>query len=138
VRGGWKVPLRSIALGLISLALLASAGCRIVLPPDSASPGVVLNAYLGALQAGDCDAASRLATPGYARETVAFCGGVRVTAFSVYSNPAILGDNEIEYGLSLTTSGGDETLPDGSHTWFYSLVRPSGGPWRVEGGGGGP
>ena len=130
--------LRSIAWLSTPLLLLGCVGSRIVLPPDSAPPDVVLNAYLGALVAGDCDAASRRATPDYARQTAAFCGGVRVKAFTVFSNPAILGDSEIEYGLDLTTSGGDETLPDGSHTWFYSLARRPGGPWRVEGGGGGP
>jgi hypothetical protein len=53
----------------------------------------------------------------------------------LFGGPATLGDSHVEFGLSLTTSGGDETLRDGSHTWFYSLARQASGAWRVHGGG---
>lgn len=132
--------MRSFSI-LASSTLLLLAGCGpspIVLPPDSAPPAVVLDAYLTALQSGNCDGALALATQDFADQTRAYCSGVRVTGFRVVSNPAAVSEAEIAFGLSLTTSGGDETVPDGSHPWFFSLVRQADGAWRVQGGGSGP
>lgn len=126
---------------LVGLAILLSlAGCArpVVLPPDSAPPAVVLGAYLEALQEGDCRAARALATQAFAEQTEAFCTQVRVMAYRVFATPATLSDTYVEFGLSLTTSGGGEALDNGSHTWFYSMVRQTGGTWRVDGGGSGP
>lgn len=121
--------------------LLFLAGCErspVVLPPDSATPAVVLDAYLTALQSGNCDGARALATQEFLDETEGYCSRVRVTGFRVFADPATIRDGEVEFALSLRTSGGDETLPDGSHIWFFSLVRQAGGGWRVQGGGSGP
>ena len=63
---------------------------------------------------------------------------MRVTGYSVFADPSIVNVNYVEFTLSMTTLGGDETVTDGSHTWFYSLVRQVGGAWRVGNGGGGP
>jgi hypothetical protein len=126
---------------VIGLAILLLAGCgagQVVLPPDSAAPAVVLDAYLTAIQAGNCDGARALATSDFGDGTRAYCDGMRVTGFDVFSDPSQISEREVEFALSLATAGGDETLPDGSHTWFFSLTREAGGAWRVHGGGSGP
>ena len=132
--------MRSTALSAAAILVLL-AGCArspVVLPPASASPAIVLDAYLDALQSGDCRVARALATAGFADQSDAFCSGVRVTAYSVFPDPSIVNGNYVEFTLSLTTSGRDETLLAGSHTWFYALTRQTGGAWRVDGGGDGP
>lgn len=132
--------MRSFSIVGCSILLLL-AGCgrsAVVLPPGSASPEDVLDAYLTALQSGNCDGARALATREFADQTMIYCSGVRVTGFRVFANPATPNDNEVVFTLSLTTSGGDETLRDGSHIWFFSLVRQTGGAWRLSGGGTGP
>jgi hypothetical protein len=135
--GGVMPSLSSVACAIVVL-LAGCGGSPVVLPPDSASPAVVLDAYLNALQAGNCDGARALATEDFADGTNAYCNGMRVTGFDVFSDPSQINEREVEFTLTLATSGGDETLPDGSHTWFFSLVRNPGGAWRVHGGGSGP
>jgi hypothetical protein len=121
--------------------LIVAAGCGgspVVLPPDSATPAVVLDAYLTAIQSGNCGGARALATQDFAEETLGYCSAVRVTGFRVLSEPAQVNDHEVVFSLALITSGGGYEIPDGSHTWFFTLVRQAGGPWRVHGGGTGP
>jgi hypothetical protein len=132
--------MRSLAI-IASAVLILLAGCArspVVLPPDSAPPAVVLDAYLTAIQAGNCEGARALATPKFSDGTDSYCRGLRVTGFGALLDPAQLNANAVEFSLDLSTSGGDETVPDGWHTWFFSLVRRAGRAWRVDGGGGGP
>jgi predicted small lipoprotein YifL len=135
------MPARSLLSTLVCAVLMVIAGCGgspVVVPPDSATPAVVLDAYLRAIQSGNCGGAHALATPDFAQGTAAYCSGMRVTGFGVLSEPAHVNDHEVEFSLALITSGGGYELPDGGHTWFFSLVRQAGGPWRVHGGGTGP
>ena len=46
--------------------------------------------------------------------------------------------NEAIFSTNLITEGGDASLPDGLHTWFYTLIRQADGAWRLVGGGSGP
>ena len=39
---------------------------------------------------------------------------------------------------TLTIKGGDESLQDGDHLWFYTLRRQPTGAWRLSAGGSGP
>ena len=131
---------RSLTI-IASAVLVLLAGCArppIVLPPDSAPPAVVLEAYLAAIQSGNCEGARALATPDFTGGTDDYCRLLRVTGFGALSEPAQINATEVEFSLTLTTSGGDESLPDGSHTWFFELVAQAGGGWRVHGGGSGP
>lgn len=129
---------RNAALTLLAVAAIAACGPRTVLPPDSAPPAVVLNAYLTALLAGDCDTARALATPTFFRGNGELCGGPDVSAFTPLRGPATPRDGEVVFSTTLTTRGGDGSMPDGDNLWFYSLVRQPNGAWRLAGGGSGP
>jgi hypothetical protein len=122
----------------VLILLAACARSPVALPPDSAPPAVVLDAYLTAIQAGNCEGARALATPKFSDGTDSYCRGVRVTGFGALVDPAQPNTSEVEFSLEVKTSGGDQTVPDGWHTWFFSLVRQAGGAWRVDGGGDGP
>ena len=124
---------------VLAVALAVASGCsRAVgsLPPDSAAPDLVLVAYLGALVAGDCQTARALSTP-VARGGVS-CDRPRLTSFSNPGEGARPTDGEIVYAIEITTAGGDISLPDGEHPWFYDVLRGPNGVWRVNGGGSGP
>lgn len=99
----------------------------------------VLGRYLDALVARDCPTALALATADFASDTNAFCAGsTRIVVLAVDPNPSLPDASQVEFTLTIRTSGGDVTLQDGSHTWFYTLTRQQDGAWRVSGGGGGP
>jgi hypothetical protein len=99
---------------------------------------VVLRAYLEELQAGDCVAARALATPTFRVGNGELCGALRVTAFAPLGEPATPSDQEAVFSTKLTTVGGDQSMPDGGHIWFYDLVLQPDGAWRLAGGGSGP
>lgn len=108
------------------------------MPGRDATPSEVLNAYLGALQAGDCQAAHALATSTFVRGNGDLCGVLTLTAYTLAGKPAQPGDGEVIFSTALTTEGGDGSMPDGRHTWFYSLMKQPSGDWRLVGGGSGP
>lgn len=131
---------RSVAVvllaALLSTLLTACSGWHGPLPPDSAPPEVVLDAYLKALVAGDCATARALGTASFGDGFL--CGGlVRVVAFE---EPTVTEayDTGVAYTVVLTTRGSDVTVPDGAHPWRIAVVREQGdGPWRVGSAGNG-
>jgi hypothetical protein len=106
--------------------------------PGVAPPEVVLSDYLAALQAGDCRTAHQFATSTFIVGNGELCGVLHVSAFTPLTGPATPRDGEVVFSSELTTSGGDVSMPDGQHTWFYTLDRQSNGAWRITGGGSGP
>jgi hypothetical protein len=114
---------------------------RVTIPPDSAAPEVVLDAYLSTLVAGDCDTAGKfVGSPVYNWGGDAFCGGItRVTGFRVLGEPGRLGLNMLAFSVALTTTGTSHGLPPGPAAFGFVLQQQSSGAWRVvEGYGGGP
>lgn len=132
------VPGRAVALGLLVLLAVTACGSRAGVPPDSAPPGVVLEAYLVALKSGDCDTAHALAAPTFVVGNGELCGALHVTAFGALTGPATPRDGEVTFSTPLTTTGGDASMPDGEHLWFYTLDRQPNGASRLAGGGSGP
>ena len=98
----------------------------------------MLEAYLEALVAGDCTTTRALSTDAGRQGNGDLCGGVRVSAYRIAGEPATPNDHEVVFGTTVQTTGGDVSLPDGPHTWFYDLVRQPDGAWRIAGGGSGP
>jgi hypothetical protein len=121
--------------------LLLFAGCQseqaqrpFLVPAD---PAAVLDGYLQALKTGDCTFARALATQEFGDDH--FCGeALRVTDFRVMPNPSRPNASELVFALTLWTVGGDDTMLDGSHTWFFQLKRQADDRWLVSGGGSGP
>ena len=66
------------------------------------------------------------------------CGHLTVRANTPPGTPAEPGDGEVIFSTVLTTEGGDDSMPDGDHIWFYSLKRQPAGTWRLIAGGSGP
>ena len=132
--GSWTPPHQVVAPG--STPTSASGGKPIALPSKDAAPAEVLGAYLRALKAGDCKAAHALATSTFASNGE-LCGRVKVKSYTPVGDPATSGD-QANFSMNLLTEGGDASMPDGLHTWFYTLIRQADGAWRLVGGGSGP
>ena len=81
-------------------------------------------------------AARRLTTSSFARNGE-LCGHLRVKSYTPVGDQATPGDQAI-FSTNLITEGGDASMPDGLHTWFYTLLRQADGAWRLVGGGSGP
>ncbi len=132
---------------LLLLVFVAVAACSAggagpaaaSLPPVSASPAVVLESYLRALVAGDCNTGRKLATGTFAKGNGELCGVTRVTAYQVQAEPAHPSSDEVVFATTLTTTGtADHSIQAGRMVWFYSLDRQPDGSWRIVGGGSGP
>ena len=108
-------------------------------PPDSAEPKVVLEAYLAALTRGDCATGRQLATETFRAGNGELCGATIVSASQIDGEPARPSADQVTFSMSLTTSGdGGRSMEPGRRTWFYTLARQPNGPWRLVGGGSGP
>ena len=106
-------------------------------PSDLAPPDVVLRAYLEAVRAGDCAAASRFVVAATFRTgTGELCGAVCLSAFRADGDPIRPSPTEVLYGMTLTTGGStDRSIPAGDFLWTYELVRQPNGAWRIVGAG---
>jgi hypothetical protein len=133
--------LRPAALAVVSLLALSACASTstdpIALPSKDAAPAEVLGAYLRALKTGDCKAAHALATSTFTFGNGELCGQLRVKSYTPVGDPATPGDQAI-FSTNLITEGGDASMPDGLHTWFYTLLMQADGAWRLVGGGSGP
>ena len=130
---------------LSAASVLALAACggsspsgTVSLPLAGDPASVVLDTYLQALVAGDCDTARALVASTFSVGNGELCGEVEVTAFSAPTGPARSGPHVVEYASDLTTGGSsDGSISSGRTTWFYRLAR-QGGEWRLISGGSGP
>lgn len=105
----------------------------VTIPPDSAPPAVVLDAYLRALQAGDCATASQLTIPLLFRlGNGDLCGVVTgVTSFSVSGDAHVVNPIEVGFLATITITGTTHGLPAGEITSYYILQQQSNGAWRI-------
>ncbi len=132
--GSWTPPDQVVTPG--STPTSASGSNPIAVPSKDAAPAEVLGAYLRALKAGDCKTAHALTTSSFASNGE-LCGHIKVKSYTPVGDPATPG-NEAIFSTNLITQGGDASMPDGLHTWFYSLTKQADGAWRLVGGGSGP
>lgn len=126
---------------VLAFAVAACAGSPVAatVPPDSASPSVVLDFYLRAYRAGDCPAARSVWVGTHQIGDGDLCGDARLDAFRIDPDPATPTVDAAEFGTTLTTSGSrDGSVRSGDVTWFFILHRQPGGAWRIVGGGSGP
>jgi hypothetical protein len=134
--GGLSTPPRAVVTPA-STPTASSGSNPIALPSKGATPAEVLNAYLRALKSGDCKTAHALATSTFSVGNGELCGHLSVKSYTPVGKPATPG-NEVIFSTNLITQGGDASMPDGLHTWFYSLTKQADGAWRLVGGGSGP
>jgi hypothetical protein len=107
------------------------------LPSAGATPRQVLDAYLLALQAGDCATTHEYAVDRFLTDGE-LCGRVNVLAYRTDAYRAQPSPNEVVLAETLTIKDGDQSLPDGDHEWFYTLRRQPSGAWRLSAAGSGP
>ena len=142
----------SRSLGRLAIALLTLAAFAACAPAPPAAPTasadspatvsdrpeVVLDAYLKALVAGDCETGRMLVTARFRIGTGELCGVTHVSAYRINAEPA-RPPEELIFATILTTTGtADGSIQAGALTWFYSLVQQPDGSWRITGGGSGP
>ena len=128
------------------MAAMAATGCALLsgcthdpkpLPPKEATPRQVLDAYLLALQAGDCGTTREYAVDGFLTDGD-LCGRVDVLAYRNDAYRAQPSPGEVVLADTLTVRGGDQSLGDGDHLWFYTLRQQPDGAWRISAAGSGP
>jgi hypothetical protein len=120
-----------LLVAAVGLAVIRSPAA-VTIPPDSAPPAVVLDAYLRALQAGDCDAASELTIPRlFGASMVDLCDVTGVTAFSVLGDPVVVDPDTVRMRASLAITGTDHGLAAGEITFTYFLQQQPTGAWRI-------
>lgn len=102
------------------------------MPPDSAPPAAVLEAYLVALEANDCAIANRLTMPLVLNsEFVDLCAVTRVTAFVIEGEPAVVDFESVRIRARITITGTTSGLSAGEITGTYFLQRQASGAWRI-------
>lgn len=135
----YKVPVWRSALVVLAVLLTACEGARVVLPTESTGPAEILDAYLRAFQAGDCQSGRQFVTDTFNKGGGELCGETRLQSHSIVANPARPSNHEVEYATSLVVTGtADGSVPAGELTWFYDIVQQANGAWRIVGGGSGP
>lgn len=107
----------------------------------AAAQRAVVTGYLDAVKAGDCVAADRYFVAGKAQVgsgDLCQAGSLRLLGYQIAGVPARPSPDEAVLAVTITTSGGDGSIPDGDTTWFLVLHRQAGGDWLLTGGGTGP
>lgn len=107
------------------------------MPPADASPRQVLDAYLNALQDGDCATTHAFAIDRFDRDGE-LCGRVSVSAHRPYNFERHPTADETQLAEILTVARGDESMPDGERYWFYTLRKQPNGAWQLSSAGSGP
>jgi hypothetical protein len=127
-----------VAVALTTLVgLTACTNAPKSLPAAGATPRQVLDAYLLALQAGDCTTANAYAVDRFLADGE-LCGRVNVLAYRTDAYRVQPGPDEVVLAETLTIKDGGQSLPDGDHEWFYTLRRQPSGAWRLSAAGSGP
>lgn len=134
---GWA----AIVVILAAVGGLVVIGSRLLpatvtVPPDSATAAEVLDAYLRAVQAGDCDTAEQLTYPlMFGPSMVDLCGVTGVTAFSVVGDPVVVDPDKVRMNANLTITG-TSAISAGEISFTYFLQQQGSGVWRIVDGAG--
>lgn len=122
-----------------AVLVVTLAGCGVShAPPNRNDPHAVLKLYLDKVVAGECLEAQALTAPTFKFGNGELCGLLHVTNYELSGEPARPNPNEVVFAATLTTAGGDASMPDGRHTWFYTLTLQPDAGWWISAGGSGP
>jgi hypothetical protein len=138
-------PSRAASLAVAAALCVLVAACQGSAPAatDSASPTPadargVLDAYLRALVAGDCQSGRTLWSGGHTTGDGDLCGDATVSVYRI-GDAATPTPTETVYATTLTTGGSrDGSVSAGQVTWFYTLDQEPDGRWLIHAGGSGP
>jgi hypothetical protein len=130
----------SLAVSAIvfALALALSACTKVEVPPADARPEQVVEAYLEAIQVGNCTVLSKLATRNQAER--AWCGkGITISHVTIgdpVPDPGSIASEEFEQAVyvpvRLDVQGGVDSVESGMRNWGYVLVRDAAvQEWRI-------
>jgi hypothetical protein len=130
----------SLAVSAIvfALALALSACAKVEVPPADARPEQVVEAYLEAIQVGNCTVLSKLATRNQAER--AWCGkGITISHVTIgdpVPDPGSIASEEFEQAVyvpvRLDVQGGVDSVESGMRNWGYVLVRDAAvQEWRI-------
>ncbi len=110
--------------------------------PDAvtaAAQRTVVTRYLDAVKARDCTVADRYfvdGKPGNAE--LCHAGSLRLLDYRIDGAAATPSPDEAVFAMTITTTGGDGSIPAGDTTWFLDLHRQPSGDWLITGGGTSP
>jgi hypothetical protein len=143
--GPASIPRRAVLLGVVAvlavLAALTALGSRpaprLTIPPDAAPAPVVLDAYLRALQVGDCKTAHQLTMPLVLDKGFTdLCGVTRVTGFTIVGESVVVDPYTVRLTATLAITGtANGDISPGAITATYFLQQQSTGAWRIINGG---
>ena len=150
------IPRRSLAFVGVTVAFLvcAAAGylvlgprqsAEVAVPPADATPEQVVTAYLKSLDAHDCETAEAVMTDdargiatGWCHEVAglsdAHVGGHSLVPpkYSGREPGEQVADVAVTFDLDWRLFHNDPSLPEGTTTWGYELVRSTpDAPWRI-------
>lgn len=149
-QGTWTQDLTRYGIGIlrrIAGADMPDDEPPVILPhgvtesPSADAPRAVLEEYLAAVRVGDCAAGRRYTLDTFSASNGDLCGSLTVTDAAIDRlDPVFASDDEVVFSTTMTTmttTGGDASMPDGTVTWFYDLQRQPDGRWLLTGGGSG-
>jgi hypothetical protein len=137
-----------VAIGIVLVASIGFAAigahpspapspspAHVSVPPDSAGPAEVFEAYLRALQAGDCNTAHLLGDPQLLTSGFAdLCTTTQVTAFSIIGDPVVESPYRVRVRANISITGFDQETNPEQLNGFYWLQHQSSGAWRISDG----
>ncbi len=110
-------------------------------PVTAAAQRTVVTGYLGAVKARDCIAADRYfvdGKPQIGNGDLCGAGSLRLLGYRIEGAAATPAPDEAVFAVTITTTGGDGSVPHGDTTWFLDLRRQPSGDWLITGGGTSP
>ncbi|QGA08951.1 DUF4829 domain-containing protein [Nocardioides sp. dk884] len=135
-----------VVVGVATYLLLAPRQSGdVAVPANDATPEQVVTAYLDALNAHDCDTAEAVMTSDAKDSATSWCRQVASLTdvdvrdhfterpeFSGRSAPEEVVNVPVTFDLDWRLFHGDVSMPGGTTTWGYRLVRDSSDtPWRI-------
>nr|WP_253945453.1 DUF4829 domain-containing protein [Nocardioides sp. zg-DK7169] len=137
-----------IVVGVVAyLLLLPRQSDHIAVPAHNATPEQVVTAYLDALNAHDCDTAETVMASDAKDSARSWCRQVASLTdvdvrdhfterpeLSGRSAPEEVANVPVTFDVDWRLFHGDVSMPEGTTTWGYLLVRDSpDSPWRIFG-----
>lgn len=130
----------AVSLGLAAIGAHPSpvpspSPAHVAVPPDAAGPAEVFDAYLRALEAGDCNTAHLLGDRQLLSGSfVDLCTTTHVIDFAILGDPVVESPYRVRVKAIVTTTGFSSGVGPGQIAAVYWLQHQSSGAWRISDG----